>query len=254
MPGRALYLGDDDLGVAASYLAGLLHREGFKVDHVDTRTPAAAEAFQAPLDLVIVSDYPGRLLSDVAQQALAAAVRRGTGLLTIGGWESYSGVGGDWNKTLLADLLPVEMLGADDRVHVDGPCFAEPALSHPIIDGLPWFARPPLVGGYNRLEPKPDAKVILQATLYDVVIGAYGDRALRRRSSEPLLIVRDSSPDGGRVACLATDVAPHWIGPWVDWGDDRVAAQAPGAAAVEVGSLYAEFFARLCRWTANLSS
>lgn len=253
MPGRALYLGDDDLGMAASYLAGLLHREGFAVEHVASRTPVAAEAFEAPLDLVIVSDYPARSLSDEAQQALAAGVRRGTGLLTIGGWESYSGIGGDWDKTLLADLLPVEMLGSDDRVHLDGPCFAEPALSHPIIDGLPWFARPPLVGGYNRLEPKPDAKVILNATLYDVVIGAYGDRALRRRSSEALLIVRDSSPSGGRVACLATDVAPHWIGPWVDWGDERVSAQAPDAAAIEVGSLYAEFFGRLCRWTANVS-
>lgn len=253
MPGRALYLGDDDLGMAASYLAGLLHREGFAVEHVTSRTPVAREAFEAPLDLVVVSDYPGRLLSEEAQQALAAAVRRGAGLLTIGGWESYSGVGGDWDKTLLADLLPVGMLGSDDRVHVDGPCFAEPALSHPIIDGLPWFARPPLVGGYNRLEPKPDAKVVLNATLYDVVIGAYGDRALRRRTSEPLLILRDAGVSGGRVACLATDVAPHWIGPWVDWGDDRVAAQAPGAAAVEVGSLYAEFFARLCRWTASVS-
>lgn len=254
MPGRALYLGDDDLGMAASYLAGLLHREGFAVEHVASRMPVAPEAFDAPLDLVVVSDYPGRLLSDDAQQALAAAVRRGTGLLTIGGWESYSGVGGDWERTVLAEALPVTMRGRDDRVHLDGPCLAEPAQSHPVIDGLPWFARPPLVGGYNRLEPKPDATVVLQATLYDVVIGAYGDRALRRRSTEPLLIVRESSPSGGRIACLATDVAPHWIGPWVDWGDDRIAAQAPGAAAVEVGSLYAEFFGRLCRWTAGVTS
>ncbi|HEV7282173.1 MAG TPA: glutamine amidotransferase [Pirellulaceae bacterium] len=252
MPSRALYLGDDDLGMAASYLAGSLHREGFAVEHVTSKTPVAAEAFEGPLDLVIVSDYPGRLLSNDAQQRLAAAVGRGTGLLAIGGWESYSGAGGDWEKTILADLAPVEMLGRDDRVHLDGPCLAEPAQSHPIIDGLPWFARPPLVGGYNRLTPKADATVVLQATLYDVVIGTYGDRALRRRSTEPLLIVRDPQVTGGRVACLATDVAPHWIGPWVDWGDDRVAAQAPGAAAVEVGSLYAEFIARLCRWTANL--
>lgn len=252
MPGRALYLGDDDLGMAASYLAGLLHREGFTVEHVTSRTPVAPEAFEAPLDLIVLSDYPGRLLSQDAQQALAAALRRGTGLLTLGGWESYSGVGGDWERTILAELLPVAMLGRDDRVHLDGPCLAEPALSHPIIDGLPWFARPPLVGGYNRLAPKPDGTVVLHATLYDVVIGTYGVRMLRPRSTEPLLIVSDSTSGKGRVACLATDVAPHWIGPWVDWGDDRVAAQAPDAAAVEVGSLYAEFFGRLCRWVANL--
>jgi uncharacterized membrane protein len=254
MPGRALYLGDDHLQGAAAYLAGLLHRDGFELGYFPSAwVPAQAAFLRDPLALIVLSDYPGRQLSEEACEALVEAVRRGTGLLTIGGWESYSGVGGDWDKTLLADLLPVEMLGTDDRVHVDGPCFAEPALSHPIIDGLPWFARPPLVGGYNRLAPKADAKVLLNATLYDVVIGAYGDRALRRRSTEPLLIVRDSQAGEGRVACLATDVAPHWIGPWVDWGDDRVSAQAPDAAAVEVGSLYAEFFTRLCRWVARVS-
>ena len=39
----------------------------------------------------------------------------------------------------------------------------------------------------------------------------------------------------GRTAALATDVAPHWVGPLVDWGVPRVAAQAPQANAVEVG-------------------
>lgn len=254
MPSRALYLGDDDLHGAAAYLAGILHREGFELGYFPSAWVPAPAAFlrETPL-LIVLSDFPARQLMDESCEALVEAVRRGAGLLTIGGWESYSGVGGDWDKTPLAELLPVEMRGSDDRVHLDSPCFAEPTEAHPVTDRFPWFARPPLVGGYNRLRAKADGNVVLSASLYDVVIGASGERSLRRKSSEPLLILRDAGEAGGRVACLATDVAPHWIGPWVDWGDERVAAQAPGAAAVEVGSLYAEFFARLCRWTANLS-
>ena len=56
----------------------------------------------------------------------------------------------------------------------------------------------------------------------------------------------------GRVAALATDVAPHWVGGLIDWGTGRVAAQAPAADTIEVGDLYAKFFRQLMAWTANL--
>jgi hypothetical protein len=55
----------------------------------------------------------------------------------------------------------------------------------------------------------------------------------------------------GRTAALLTDVAPHWVGPFVDWGRPRVAAQAPEANAIEVGGDYAQFFRQLLEWTAG---
>ena len=65
----------------------------------------------------------------------------------------------------------------------------------------------------------------------------------------------------GNTAALATDLAPHWVGPLVDWGtenhpvpsgDGRVATQAKGAEGVEVGCLYAQLVYQLLAWTGRL--
>ncbi|MBM4074350.1 MAG: hypothetical protein FJ267_01740, partial [Planctomycetes bacterium] len=49
----------------------------------------------------------------------------------------------------------------------------------------------------------------------------------------------------GQVAAFASDVAPHWVGGFVDWGDRRVKAKAKDAAEIEVGSYYARFWQTL---------
>jgi hypothetical protein len=72
--------------------------------------------------------------------------------------------------------------------------------------------------------------------------------------TDPMLVIGEHG--SGRVACLATDAAPHWVGPLVDWGTDndppsgggRVACQAPGGNAVEVGVCYARFLTQLLTW------
>jgi hypothetical protein len=55
----------------------------------------------------------------------------------------------------------------------------------------------------------------------------------------------------GRTAALATDVAPHWVGGFVDWGDRRI-AQAVGGGMIEVGNWYARFFHNLVAWTGKV--
>jgi len=52
----------------------------------------------------------------------------------------------------------------------------------------------------------------------------------------------------GRTAALATDVAPHWCGGLVDWGDRRLVRQV-GGGRIEVGNWYAELFRNLLVWT-----
>ena len=42
----------------------------------------------------------------------------------------------------------------------------------------------------------------------------------------------------GRTAALATDVAPHWVGGLVDWGDQRI-TQKVTEDSIEVGNWYA---------------
>ena len=49
----------------------------------------------------------------------------------------------------------------------------------------------------------------------------------------------------GKTAALTTDLAPHWVGGWVDWGTGRLTAQAEGGNEVEVGQWYAQFISQL---------
>ncbi|MBT8336784.1 MAG: hypothetical protein KJO11_09285 [Gemmatimonadetes bacterium] len=135
----------------------------------------------------------------------------------------------------------------------------ERRTDHPILAGLP-FARPPSIGGYNRVRAKHGAKVLLSARCFAVEVrrrdessGLGGDDAsdldytFTPGERDPLLVVGHFGR--GRVAAFTSDVAPHWVGGLVDWGPERVRAQAPGADEIEVGSHYAEFFTRLVRWT-----
>ena len=57
----------------------------------------------------------------------------------------------------------------------------------------------------------------------------------------------------GRTAALATDVAPHWVGGLVDWGDQRV-VQDVGGGSIDVGNWYARFFRNLLVWTGRLET
>jgi uncharacterized membrane protein len=175
-------------------------------------------------------------------------VHAGTGLLMIGGWESFHGCGGNWNGSPLADALPVEIDRADDRVNCDQPVLVGRMCEHPILDGLPWDTRPPAIGGYNRLAAKIGALVVLESHRFsarrerDAFIFEPGGR-------DPLLVLGQYGR--GRTAALATDVAPHWVGPLIDWGLPRVSAQAPGANPVEVGGHYAQFLRQLLSWVAG---
>ena len=63
-----------------------------------------------------------------------------------------------------------------------------------------------------------------------------------RGEESPLLVVGQHGR--GRVAALATDVAPHWVGGLVDWGDRRITQEVAGGF-VEIGNWYAQFFRNL---------
>ena len=77
-----------------------------------------------------------------------------------------------------------------------------------------------------------------------------GDIAFDVAAVYPVLVV--GSAGQGRTAAFASDVAPHWVGGFVDWGETRVAAQAPGGPAIEVGVAYSQFWKQLLAWTGRL--
>jgi hypothetical protein len=248
MPPAVLYCGDTSLTDAAAYLAGLVHAWGWPLDYVPSDQAIRAEFLERPHRLFVLSDYPHAQFDPALEQRLLAHVAAGAGLVMIGGWESFHGCGGDWDGSLVAEALPVVIDPTDDRVNCDQPVLVYPACRHPIVDGLPWDARPPVIGGYNRFTPKAGGEVILESHRY-AACRVEGGFHFEPAGRAPLLVVGRYGQ--GRTAALATDVAPHWVGPWVDWGTPRLAAQAPGASAIEVGGHYAEFLRRLLQWAAG---
>jgi hypothetical protein len=239
-----LYLGDGQRAGAASYLCGVLAHAGIPFDHVSSAEPPPGRAFER-IGAVILSDYPARNFSTAQMEALCAAVRGGVGLLVIGGWESYVGRSAGYQRSPLAELLPVHLASDDDRRNTWRPCVVEPGEAHPITDGLPLARDLPCVAGFNSLAAAPGASIVLYIGMYEAAPGA-GGAAFAPVGRHPLLVVGNGG--AGRIACFASDVAPHWVGGLVDWGVPRIAAAAEGSAPVEVGCLYARLFERMVRW------
>lgn len=105
-----------------------------------------------------------------------------------------------------------------------------------------------MIGGYNRVGAKAGARVILEAIRYRTRAEA-SSCLFTEEGRDVLLAV--GGYGGGRTAAFTSDAAPHWIGGFVDWGDERVSCKIAGAE-VEVGAFYAAFFNNLIRWTAGL--
>jgi hypothetical protein len=244
------YLGDGSLDGAASYLAAIMLHHGMAFDHVrsDEAPPAAFAA--EPYALYVVSDYPASRFGAAAMAHLAGRVRQGAGLVMLGGWESYFGRLGEYHQSPLAEVLPVVMQSADDRRNCPQPCLIDRAAEHPILAGLPWD-QPPGIGGFNMLTAKPDAQTLLTCAEFSVRRTEPGRFEFAGGPRWPLLVV--GRYGRGRTAALATDVAPHWVGGLVDWGDRRVVQDVAGQE-VEVGNWYAQFFHNLLAWTGRFWS
>ncbi|HNX26539.1 MAG TPA: glutamine amidotransferase [Phycisphaerae bacterium] len=242
---RILYAGDTSLTTAAAYLAGIMTHYGRDFDYLASNQPLADAPHQHGYALYIISDYPVNNWTDKEFKNVADDVEQGAGLIMLGGWESYCGLGGNYQNTPIADILPVKISPFDDRVNSPVPCLIEVCRKHPIIDALP-FDRPPAIGGYNRVTLKPGSQEILSLRPIDIIATGGGyDFAVG--TAEPLLVT--GCWGDGRVACLTTDVAPHWVGTLVDWGMKRITAKAPHADSIEVGENYAKFFNRIIGWT-----
>jgi len=247
---QVLYCGDTSLPTAAAYLAGLMTYWGWSFRYVPSHEELSESALSDNPSLFVISDYPASRIADALQRAIVEQVEAGAGLLMPGGWESFHGTGGNWEGTPIGNALPVVIRSSDDRVNCDGPVFLQACSGeHPVTRGLPWTTRPPLIGGFNRFTPKPEAQVAIAAVRYAASAGPEGIH-LRETGRDSLLVT--GTLGRGRTAALATDVAPHWIGPMVDWGEKRVSARAEGTDGIEVGDLYEQFFRQLLSWCAGL--
>jgi uncharacterized membrane protein len=180
-----------------------------------------------PYDVVILSDIGANTLllhPDTWSRSqptpnrldlLRGYVQEGGGLLMVGGYLSFTGLSGkaNYRGTGVEHALPVSMLPTDDRVEVPqgfSPEVSDP--THPVTRGIqgPW----PVLLGYNRVELKPDATLLL------------------KYNEDPIAAVWGCG--SGRAAVFTSDCAPHWGPPeFVNWEG------------------YAVFFSQMVRWLAQ---
>ncbi len=195
-----------------------LEARGWEVDHVPNHLatgdfPWSAEDLGG-YDVVVLSDigadtlhlHPdtfvrGQRTPDRLAE-IARYVEGGGGFLMVGGYLSFSGFEGKarFHGTPIEDILPVRMLGYDDRV--EAPAGVTPTVAtegHPILAETP--ADWPYLLGYNRLVPD-------------------GGETVLTVGRDPLLVVDEHG--AGRTAAFASDCSPHWGSPefmaWSGYG------------------------------------
>lgn len=250
MSGSVLYLGDDNLSGAASYLAGVMTHHRIPFDYISSGEKFDPYLLEGEYSALVFSDYPARNFSTGDLEGISGIVREGTGILMIGGWDSFAGPGGGYQGTILKTVLPVAMEEKDDRYNSSGPCLLYKSKTHSITEGLPFETNAPTIGGYNKLTSKPGTEVLLEAVTFRAMEKNDGF-SFAEIARAPILIA--GSFGRGRTLAFASDVAPHWVGGLVDWGDGRVSAKSPAGVSAEVGNWYARFFANMILWATGES-
>ena len=243
-----IYFGDDDMTRAAAYLSGILHAYGIPFHHVDSTQSPGDDFRVSGNDALILSDYPRSNFLPGQFEKICDAVRDGAGLIMLGGWESYHGRNGEYHDTPLAEVLPVVVLDRDDRRNFSQGVLLFKEREHPILENLPWD-RPPLVGGLNEFLPRPGTQTLLTGRPLHLRIAEGTTDFSLEDKTYPMLVVGEYGK--GRTAAFATDVAPHWVGGFVDWGKERITQKLPTGGFVEIGADYARFFAQLIKWAGS---
>lgn len=184
-----------------------LERSGAQVDYLPNHR--AVEEFPRAADAL--ARYQAVVLSDIASdtllldrtcfvegvrsvnrlQLLRAYVEDGGSLLMVGGYMSFAGWEGKahYARTPVAEVLPVVIGETDDRIEAPEGCV--PGVldaGHPVMRGV--TGELPYLLGYNRLDPKLDAEVVLNV------------------GEDPLLVL--GRYGAGRAAAFASDCSPHW--------------------------------------------
>ncbi len=191
-------------------LAATGHEVTHIPNHLATRDfPRSIEELNR-FDVVILSDLPADTLqlhhdtfvlgqrTPDRTRLLGEWTAEGHGLLMVGGYMSFSGFEGKarYQNTALADVLPVTMLGFDDRIEVPDGVAPVLAARHEVTEGLEeeW----PYLLGYNRLRARDGSTVVATVGL------------------DPLLVL--GTHGSGRVAAFASDCSPHWGSPaFMNW-------------------------------------
>ncbi|MDP7080953.1 MAG: glutamine amidotransferase [Candidatus Undinarchaeales archaeon] len=238
---NVLVLGEPES--AFRYIHAVIDARGFFFMHIPVNglgTMPAKSTWLDSFDAVLLSDVPAVELGVERMKALKDFVERGGGLGMVGGWWSFTGTKGEYRGTPVEDVMPVRCSPVDDRVNDPNGYKMVRTQDHFLIEGLPWHDAPTICG-FNRIEPKAGAQVLLTARRIEPVGKDRVEGVRLAEQEHPLLVVGDHGR--GRTLALATDLAPHWVGGLVDWGAERVELDG-----TEVGDLYITFVGRMLEW------
>src|SRR5208283_5698750 len=94
---RTCYFGDDESHTAAIYLSGVMTHFGLRFDHVPSSRGPDAAFRSCQYALYVVSDYPAARFQAGALEYVAECVQAGSGLVMLGGWESFHGRRGEYH-------------------------------------------------------------------------------------------------------------------------------------------------------------
>jgi uncharacterized membrane protein len=129
------------------------------------------------------------------------AVRLGKGIMFLGGWLSFSGeMGkGGWNRSGLAEILPVECLTCEDLVEsTEGFTAVRAEKCSEVFSRIDFDSFPPILG-YNKTAARRGSTLHLTVS----------------RTGDPLLVTGTFGK--GRVLAYMSDPAPHWGCNFIFW-------------------------------------
>ncbi len=214
---RILYIEGEPRTEAKFIANALMESQDFQVD----RLWIAREPIQKwPVDLsrrlskgvydcFIIGDLDSDAIGNAGAKLIADQVAQGSGLITLGGYRAYNA--GGWDRTTLAEVLPVQMMAGprqsnsdaiELRNHYPGPIRVIPRAADKLLQiGAPgadlaslWGELKPLLGA-NRWEGAknvPGVKILAQ-----------GD------GGQPLIVT--GTAQKGRVISLAFDSSYQWL-------------------------------------------
>lgn len=241
---RVLYAGDSPVGGAANYLLGVLASFKAEVTHIPPERKMTERILAKDYHVIILSDYSFKNISRRVEIKLADKVKKGTGLLMVGGWGSFSGPFGGWKGSLIEQLLPVDCLDDDDRLNFPGGASIGKFRSHRSIRSID-LSYAPAICGMNRVLPKKKSKVVLHVRK----ILSNGERIRLDKVCYPLLTV--SSDASVKTAAFSCDFAPHWCGGLVDWGKVTLRLPVNSKISIQVGDFYVRLIREILEWLAS---
>lgn len=233
---KILYAGDSPVGGAANYLLGVLKLLKAETTHLAPDQVLTPSLLKNRYDGIVLSDFSKRKVPVASERAILRQVEKGTGLLMVGGWASFSGPYGGWKGSLVEEILPVTCLGRDDRLHIPSGAWMVPKAGHSMFRSLS-FKDSPVIVGLNEVRPKKESRVVLEAET-------------KKGRRHPLLIIGEKG--AGKTAAFTTDLAPHWCGGLLDWGGRHVTIPVHDRIPIEVGTHYLRFVTSILKWLTSL--